>query len=149
MADSLACERDSARVSLVIPCRAEYIGVARLAILGVASRMSFSYDKVEDLRLAVGEACTSAVERAQAMDQTEGNIEIVCDMSPERLQIEVRDEVSCMEHGTGRLLELPEPTEEQSISALLMEILVDEIQTESDPSTGTTVRMSKYLDRPE
>jgi len=40
-------------VSLTIPCRAEYVGVARLAILGVASRLNFSYDEVEDLRLSL------------------------------------------------------------------------------------------------
>ena len=33
-------------------------------MLGIASRMPFSYDEVEDVRLAVGEACTHAVERA-------------------------------------------------------------------------------------
>jgi serine/threonine-protein kinase RsbW len=131
-----------------MPCRAEYIGVARLAILGVASRMSFSYDKVEDLRLAVGEACTGAVERAKAVDVCDGTIEICCTMRDDSLSVEVVDNVAPLAGEDGKAV-LPEPTEEQSISALLMEILVDEIQTEGNASLGTTVRMVKYLDQSE
>ena len=58
MSDPLADQ-----VELILPCRPEYVGVARLAVLGIASRMPFSYDEVEDVRLAVGEACTHALER--------------------------------------------------------------------------------------
>ena len=65
---------DPARVEVKIPCRPEYVGVARLAILGVASRMRFSYDEVEDVRLAVGEACTTSVEWAERNGKTESGI---------------------------------------------------------------------------
>ena len=54
---------ETASVTLTIPCAPEYVGTARLTILGVASRMGFSYDQVEDIRLAVGEACANAIER--------------------------------------------------------------------------------------
>src|ERR1700693_1912257 len=60
----VASSDGEAVVELRIPAKPEYVGVARLAILGVASRMRFSYDEVEDIRLAVGEACTTAVEWA-------------------------------------------------------------------------------------
>lgn len=132
------------QVQLVIPCRAEYIGVARLAIMSVASRMSFSYDRVEDIRLAVSEACNGAIERAKALGYEDGTLQIGCTMTPEYLRIRVEDDVASM--GDGQPAQMPEPTEEQSISALLMEILMDEIRTDTDPQRGTRIEMTKYIE---
>ena len=84
----------SETVELIIPCRAEYVGVARLAVLGIASRMPFSYDEVEDVRLAVGEACSHAVERAGTRAAT---IRIVSTITPHALTIEVADDVAASE----------------------------------------------------
>src|SRR5690349_2559844 len=81
-------------VTLTIPCAPEYVGTARLTILGVASRMGFSYDQVEDIRLAVGEACTNAIERAgrRGEGDAEGSISIRSQVEPTRLIIEVEDQ---------------------------------------------------------
>lgn len=130
-------------VELVIPCRPEYVGVARLAVLGIASRMPFSYDEVEDVRLAVGEACTHAVERAGSSD---AKIRIVSNIDAHALVIEVSDDISSDS-------ERPVPSEEaqlvadgvdtQGLGALLMEILVDEVKIAAG-SAGTTVKLTKY-----
>lgn len=138
---------DNPEVELSIPCAAEYVGVARLVVLGVASRMSFCYDEVEDLRQAVGEACTSAIERAQAANQPDARITIKCVMEQDkRLTIEIADSVLGFNSRGHATLATPD-TDEYNISALLMEILVDEIKAESRPERGTTVTMVKYVGR--
>src|SRR5947209_9805649 len=76
-------------VELTIPGKPEYVGVARLAILGVASRMRFSYDEVEDIRLAVGEACTTAIERASGIQAATAEVRVRCLIDPSRLVVEV------------------------------------------------------------
>lgn len=139
----MTSERQPSIVELKIPSKPEFVGVARLAILGVASKMRFSYDEVEDIRLAVGEACTTAVERAITANKTDTNITIRSEISDGKLTVEVRDEV-------GRLPQPPEKPEspaeldEQSLGALLMELLVDEFGVEPTPEGGTLVRMVKY-----
>ncbi|MCL6519908.1 MAG: ATP-binding protein [Armatimonadetes bacterium] len=131
-------------VELRIPCKPEFVSVARLAILGIASRMQLSYDEVEDVRLAVGEACTTAVERAKNAAKTDTYINIRSEISNSKLTIEVEDEVPTAEIRPSEEAASPENIDEQSLGALLMELLVDEIQVEQTPKGGTLVRMVKY-----
>lgn len=130
-------------VQLIIPCRAEYVGVARLAVLGITSRMPFSYDEVEDVRLAVGEACTHAVERAGIGAAT---IRITGTVAPHALTIEVKDDVAEEDMAApteeAKLLE-EAGVDQEGLGALLMEILVDEVKIETSP-TGTRVLLTKY-----
>lgn len=44
-------------VRLAIPAKPELLGLARLTAGGLASRLGFTYDQVEDLRLAIDEMC--------------------------------------------------------------------------------------------
>ncbi|MGH9002557.1 MAG: hypothetical protein ACRDYV_05450 [Acidimicrobiia bacterium] len=44
-------------VHLVVPAAAEYLRLVRLTAAGLASRMGFTFDEVEDLRIAVDELC--------------------------------------------------------------------------------------------
>jgi len=129
-------------VQLSIPCRPEYVGVARLAVLGIASRMPFSYDEVEDVRLAVGEACTHAVERAGGGAAT---IRIISTVTPYSLRIEISDDVA--EEDTAAPSEEAQLLEEagvdqQGLGALLMEILVDTVEIETT-ALGTRVVLTK------
>lgn len=42
-------------IRLTLPAVASYARVARLAVTGLASRLGYTYDELEDLRIAVGE----------------------------------------------------------------------------------------------
>lgn len=138
----MAGETIPAVVELKIPSRPEFVSVARLAMLGVASRAHFTYDEVEDVRLAVGEACTTAVERAAKIGKIDADITIRSEISDNKLVIEVEDEVARLSEPTEG--ESPEDLDEQGLGALLMELLVDEFKIGPTPEGGTLVRMVKY-----
>lgn len=137
---------ETATVTLTIPCSPEYVGTARLAILGIASRMGFSYDQIEDIRLAVGEACANAIERSnqnRAIDSG-ASITIRCLIEASKLTIEVEDSGP---FGEGLDTSRPAGTvvdmTGQELGALLMEILVDQVSVES-VGGGTRVRLVKF-----
>jgi serine/threonine-protein kinase RsbW len=44
-------------VELTVPALTTYLGVVRTATAGLAARLGFSLDEIEDLRIAVDEAC--------------------------------------------------------------------------------------------
>ena len=127
-------------VTLSIPSRAEYVGVARLAILGVASRMQFSYDEVEDLRLAVGEACAGGIDQLGDSGSGAKAITLRCEISPAGLTVVVTYNTGS--NGEGITCERPDP---DNIGALLMEILVDAVDISHDPTNGTTIRLTKTV----
>lgn len=132
-----------AEVELNIPSRPEYVGVARLAILGVASRMRFSYDEVEDIRLAVGEACTRSIDRLDGGGDQPINLRCLIDAN--RLTIEVR---SKLPHSPASPEEPESPDAEKGLSDVLIRILMDEVDTEERADQGIYVlRMVKYVAR--
>jgi serine/threonine-protein kinase RsbW len=138
----MSTNEGEAVVELTIPGKPEYVGVARLAILGVASRMRFSYDEVEDIRLAVGEACTTAIERANGAGSV-SPIRVRCVIDPSKLLVEVTDPAP-----PAAGAEVPSGSEisfdERSLGGVLIRILMDEVNTEDDQGTRV-VRMVKYV----
>ena len=127
-------------VELTIPCKPEYVGVARLAILGVASRMKFSYDEVEDVRLAVGEACTTAVEWAERNGNADSQIVLRSEIGNDKLTIDIYDAAG--PRADRSQAEMAEQ-ESENLGALLITLLVDDIKLEPE-GKGTHVRMVKY-----
>ncbi len=106
--------------------------------------MPLSYDEVEDVRLAVGEACTTAVERAAKANKTDTEIVIRTEISDSTLTIDVIDEMGREPAAPAGNAESLEELDEESLGALLMELLVDEVKVESTPEGGTRVRMTKH-----
>jgi serine/threonine-protein kinase RsbW len=74
-------------VDLEVPARPEYVRLVRLVVGSLAaSRRDLDDDRVEDLRLAVNEACTLAVSGAAA-----GRLRVVCSEEPDAFVVDVFD----------------------------------------------------------
>jgi serine/threonine-protein kinase RsbW len=46
-------------IKLAVPARPEYVRLLRAVAASLAARLDFTYDRIEDLRLAVSEACAT------------------------------------------------------------------------------------------
>jgi serine/threonine-protein kinase RsbW len=57
LAPDAAATRQEDVVVLVVPADGSYLAVLRTATAGLAARLQFTLDEIEDLRIAVDEAC--------------------------------------------------------------------------------------------
>ncbi|HIE08363.1 MAG TPA: hypothetical protein EYP65_00770 [Armatimonadetes bacterium] len=124
-------------VELQIPCRPEYVSVVRLAVAGVASRLPFGYDVIEDIKQAVAEACNNAVEygKPPTLSPDEATVVVRCTVTDSALEIEVMDQ------GPGFD---PEKTE-KGLGMTIMESLMDEVEYIRPPGGGMLIRMVKRV----
>lgn len=72
------------RIEIVLPNKAEYVSVARLTASGIASRVGFDIETVEDIKVAVSEVCSRIISAAAGQ---EGRYEILFDIFKDKLVI--------------------------------------------------------------
>ncbi len=75
-----------ADVSLRVPAEGAYVSVLRTMTAGLAARLDFTVDDIEDLRIAIGEAC--ALVLPEAVDG--GDLEAEFWQTPGSLTVSVR-----------------------------------------------------------
>lgn len=99
-------------VRLVVPATPEFLRLARVTAAGLASRLRFSFDEVEDLRLAVDEVCFGLT----GSSGQPGTVEIRFVVGDAGLEIE----------GRGRFDSGDRRPQLSEISGLILDALVDE-----------------------
>jgi len=141
-------ERTTLReVRLVLPMVAEMEIAATKAATSLAASIGMSPDRIDEVRMAVVEACINAFEHSGAPDS-----KVYIDLEvrgtagkPEELTITIRDRGIGFDPGT-----LPNPSIEQKLKAKrkrgwglkIIEGLMDAVEIHSG-AEGTTVKMSK------
>ena len=62
---------DGDELRLTMPAAGPYTRLARVAVTGLATRLGFSFDEVEDLRVAVADVCTKLIATVPDADHLE------------------------------------------------------------------------------
>ncbi|MDR0270943.1 anti-sigma B factor RsbW [Paenibacillus sp.] len=140
------------RVVITLPAQADYVDIVRLNLYGIASKMGFSYEDIEDMKVAVSEACNNSV--LYAYGQQDGMVEVVFEISGDVLSITVRDEGEGFEcDASNRSTTLHDKelldVEIGGLGFYLMEALMDDVSIENETGRGTRVVMTKRLMRSE
>jgi serine/threonine-protein kinase RsbW len=99
-------------VRLIVPATPEFLRLARITAAGLASRLGFTLDQVEDLRLAIDELCFG-------LTGPHGRDGVV------RLSYIVRDDALEV-RGEGQFEAAAAPTAALELSELILNALVDE-----------------------
>lgn len=72
-------------VALRLPADSAYLAVLRTTAAGLASRLNFTLDDIEDLRIAVDEACAMLLPRAAS----DASLDCTFELKPSELDIAV------------------------------------------------------------
>ena len=118
---------------LTLPARPENVAVIRHVLGAFAEALQLPADLVEDMRLAVTEACTNVVRHAYD-DDNPGPIDVVIRPNGDRLDLIVCD----YGRGPGTSRDLAGP----GLGLPLIAALADAVELEHGPSRGSRLAMS-------
>ncbi|WIV12610.1 ATP-binding protein [Proteiniborus sp. MB09-C3] len=140
MVDNFESSFDS--IKLNVPNKAEYVSVVRLTTSAIASRMGFDIEEIEDIKVAIAEACTSTLEHSLSSEKE--NFDINFDMYVDKLVITVKDIGKGFNVDDIKELKVEE-LGEGGLGIFIINSLMDEVEIINDREKGTEIRMIKYI----
>ncbi len=130
-------------VSLVIPAKAEYIALGRLALSGLLRPRAVEPEVIADVKLALTEACSNSIRHAYA-DGKEGEVEIRYELADGSLAIEVSDDGSGFDPAVPEAD--PRELDEGGLGIAIIRALTDDLSIgPRSGETGYRVRFTKSL----
>lgn len=137
-------------IEMRFPAKAEYVGVIRLSVSGIAHRMGFSYEDIEDLKVAISEAVSNVVEHAYE-DEDEGEVTIGFGVYEKRLEIMIADHgdsfnLQSVKRNIGPYenIESIDNLHEGGFGLFIIKTLMDKVEINNE--YGVIVLMTKYLE---
>jgi serine/threonine-protein kinase RsbW len=130
-------------VSLVIPARAEYIALGRLALSGLLRPLAVEPELIADMKLALTEACSNSIRHAYD-DGRDGAVEIRYELAGDNLAVEVSDDgegfdPEILQVEAGEL-------DEGGLGIAIIRALTDDLSIgPRSGGTGSCLRFSKAL----
>jgi serine/threonine-protein kinase RsbW len=138
----LGAETGSPTVRLMIPAKAEYITLVRLALSGLSGLRPLSDEALGDMKLAVTEACTNSVRHGY--NNGEGTVEVVYELLPDRLVVEVADDGPGFDAAGDRPLR--DGLAEGGLGIAIIQAVSDEFEAGKQAGGGgSRLRFVKFL----
>ncbi|SHK00395.1 ATP-binding protein [Paramaledivibacter caminithermalis] len=127
-------------ICMSLPSKPEYVSIVRMTSSVIANKIGFNIEDIEDIKVAVGEACNNAV--LHGCDSNIFKVEFI--ISEEKFIIEIEDE------GKGfNVDKYPHPDicnpKESGLGIFIIKSLMDNVEVKSSPGKGTFIRMIKFL----
>lgn len=126
-------------IRMEINSNPEYVGIIRLTTSGIANKIGFSMDDIEDLKVAVSEACTNAIKHSN-----DNMFNITFSILENGLTIEIQDNGKGYDVDNAAKPDLENP-KENGLGLFIIQTLMDDVSIESKENQGTIVKMTKYL----
>lgn len=126
-------------IKMEITANPEYVGIIRLTASGIANKVGFSMEDIEDMKVAISEACTNAIKHSN-----DDIFYITFNILEDGLNIEIQD------NGKGYdIRSIPSPDlenpKENGLGLFIIQTLMDDVSIESKDGQGTIIKMTKYL----
>ena len=126
-------------ISMNMSVNPDFVSVIRLTLSGVASRIGFSLDDIEDMKVCVSEACTNAIKHSKK-DEFQVKFYVYSD----RLTIEVLDDGIGYDVDSLASPDLKNP-KTSGLGIFIIKTLMDEVEIKSCDKCGTIIKMTKLV----
>lgn len=134
---------DTHSVRLTIPAKAEYITLGRLALTALGRLQELPEETLGDLKLALTEACTNSVRHAYG--DGDGCVEIVYELHPDRLVVEVSDEGPGFTPPESEAAGEQDELSEGGLGIAIIKALTDDFSLAGADGGGSRLRFVKLL----
>lgn len=134
-------------IKLKIPAKGEYLSLIRLTASSVAAKMGFNIDDIDDVKVSMGEACTSIIESLNPGEESEFKIEYT--VSEDKLKIKVKNKIkSKSEYSTEKNEDTEEALDlsdllEDGLGIMIIQSLMDEVNISGAGEDETEIKMIK------
>lgn len=126
-------------ITMEIASNPQYVSVVRLTTSGIANKIGFCLDDIEDMKVAVSEACTNAIKHS-----LDSKFSVQYTIFNNGLTIEIIDSGRGYNVDAVAKPNLKEP-KESGLGLFIIQSLMDEVDIQSDINHGTIIKMTKYL----
>ena len=126
-------------IKMEITANPAYVRIIRLTTSGIANKVGFCMDDIEDLKVAVSEACTNAIKHS-----SDDRFTIIYTMIENGLTIDIIDNGNGYDTSSINEPDI-ENLKESGMGLFIIEALMDEVSIESQEGKGTSIKMTKYL----
>jgi anti-sigma regulatory factor (Ser/Thr protein kinase) len=133
---------------LKLPAVTDYIVVAKRAAASLGLVVGFSLPEIDDLNIAITQACESAIAAAaQQWGSGNGQLKLIFKSQPHRIEVEVRSvPPRAVEQPAVRRSRREAELDYETIGLNMIRLFVDELRYQVDNQTGSMrMRMVKYL----
>jgi hypothetical protein len=153
-ASSMSASAGEAQITeLKIPAVADYIVVAKRAAGGLGLLAGFSLQEIDDLNIAITQACESAcAAAAERWGAGNGQLKLLFKSQPRRIEVDVRTipprAIEAAQAAAYRQAQARRHDEYdfENIGLNMIRLFVDELRYHVDSQTGSMrMRMVKYL----
>ncbi|MCA1847093.1 MAG: ATP-binding protein [Actinobacteria bacterium] len=127
-------------VAVCLPLEAPSVALVREIVRNALRSFGVTQECIEDIALALSEACTNVIDHAVADDEYEVRLEV----GDENCVVSVKNTGLGFDAGTLRDV-MPDPSSPRGRGVSIMRALMDKVDFTSEPEAGTIVRLTKAL----
>jgi len=121
------------KVSVLIHSKAEYVSIVRLTASGIANRMGFDIDEIEDIKVSISEAISRMIDKGISSDSIRIDFHLYGDF--------IRIDFRLSGSSTRDIFE----SEEDGFAFEIIRALMDEVNLDTDDHV--LLSMTKKLER--
>ena len=133
-------------MELIFDAISDNEGFARVTVAAFVAHLNPTLEELSDIKTAVSEAVTNCI--IHGYEEVAGKVYMRCKLEGAVLHIEIRDTgkgIENLEQAMEPLFTTKPELERSGMGFAFMEAFMDDLEVESVPGEGTTVRMIKKI----
>lgn len=132
--------------SMDFPASSEFISTIRLAMSGIATNCNLDIDEIEDIKIAISEACNNAIQHAYSTESINPRLKITINCDKKVFKISISDQGKGFDTSTIQSQNAQDNEKlGLGLGITFMKTLMDDVKLESTIDKGSTITISKKI----